>query len=1136
MSIRVSRIYPIVVLLAVGLNSGFDANSQISFSYQSAYSYLKGIDASGLAVEWKNPGFDDSEWLKGSAPFWYGDGINGTRLSDMINSYSTIFLRSEFECSGSSSIKELGISVDFDDGFILYINGAEALRRNAPSDPAYNSFAPAYHESGVGEKFTVAAQPFDLKDGTNIIAVEVFNNSLASSDIYFDLSINGELSLPELPDSSKISFSGTSGFFYEPFILKITASDPAAQIAYTLDGSDPENPVRRFLAGSPASVRIDPSDSTGRPLTPLVIIRASVYKQGFRTTKPELRTFIFPQKIKTQTWPGGGWPSSDINGQKIDLDMDPYVVNSSEYSGLFENALKYIPTISVVTDIKNLFDPASGIYVNAFGHGNEWEKECSVELINPDGSPGFMINAGLRIRGGYSRDGAFPKHAFRLFFRQEYGSPKLKYPLFGKEGTDEFDKIDLRCEQNYSWSNCCRNNSFVREVFSRDTQRDMGRPYTRSRYCHLYLNGMYWGLYQTQERAEARYASSYFGGKSDDYDVVKVNVENWSYTIEATDGNLNSWQKLWNMCSSGFASDKNYFSLEGKDEKGRPVKGGQIMVDIDNLIDYMLVIFYTGNFDSPTSAFGKNKGANNFYAIDDRTDNSKGFVFFTHDAEHSMFNEAYPPGTGLNEDRVNIGTRGDDMRMTVNNFEDFHPQWLHFKLSVNSEYRTRFADRAYSCFQPGGVFTPDSSLTRLNKRVEEVDMAVIAESARWGDTQTSPGNAYTRNNDWVPEIEKIRKDYIPYRSELVIEQLKRAGLYPEIESPQIIGPEGRLNIGTCRFTAPVKVTVKNPNNAGTIYYTLDGNDPRVPGGGIFSGSLFSINNIDISLASSSLITARIYSGGKWSAPAIISFIAGRPDYDKLKVTELHYHPPDYISGSDTISGKDLEFIEFKNTGKNAVNLSGLELDSAVDYRFPENKLLPPGNFFVVASKPSEFYNYYGLVASGNYSGNFSNSGEEVLLKDVFGNRVIDFLYSDSDPWPSKADGEGYSLSSKEINPAGDPAVYDYWTLSVKKDGTPFADNVLSDSNNDNSLIPGTLTVYPNPTAGLITFRLETNGEAGLSEIRVFDQTGKLVIHTFAGNPDMIDLSSFRLPEGLYFIRVLNGKYSGDRPVILIGKH
>ncbi len=306
------------------------------------------------------------------------------------------------------------------------------------------------------------------------------------------------------------------------------------------------------------------------------------------------------------------------------------------------------------------------------------------------------------------------------FSVRSMGTINCAFPFSGtRELTNSIRSI-CRTDQNYAWSNGFSNNSMVREVFSRDSQRDMNQPYTRSRYYHLYLNGMYWGLFQTQERSEARYAQSYFGGTEDEYDVVKVNTEN-GYNIEASDGNLDSWQVLYNMCQKGFTSNADYFKIEGKDQYGKPVKGGKIMVDLDNLIDFMMVIFYTGNFDSPTASFMQNKGSNNFYAIDNREDNSKGFTFFVHDAEHSLFDEAHNPGIGLYEDRVNIGTRTDNMRMEVNDFIKFHPQWLHFKLSANPEYRIRFADRAWKHLSEEGVFSPKNSLERINKRINEVD-------------------------------------------------------------------------------------------------------------------------------------------------------------------------------------------------------------------------------------------------------------------------------------------------------------------------------------------------------------------------------------------------------------------------------
>ena len=179
--------------------------------------------------------------------------------------------------------------------------------------------------------------------------------------------------------------------------------------------------------------------------------------------------------------------------------------------------------------------------------GRAWERPVSVELINPDGSEGFQIDAGLRIRGGYSVSGGNPKHAFRLFFRDEYGQAKLKFPLFGDEGADEFDHVDLRCSQNYSWAfEGNPQNTDVRDVFSRDVQGETGQPYTRSRYYHLYINGQYWGLFQTEERSEASFGESYMGGNKEDYDVVSSNCsadDRWSLPMATVTPSTGSTMK-----------------------------------------------------------------------------------------------------------------------------------------------------------------------------------------------------------------------------------------------------------------------------------------------------------------------------------------------------------------------------------------------------------------------------------------------------------------------------------------------------------------------------------------------------------------------------------------------------------------
>jgi hypothetical protein len=1122
----------VAIAIFAGLLVAFQAESQINFTYHSPFSYLKGKDAASLPLSWITPGFDYSAWAKGNAPFRYGDGSSGVELTDMMNGYSTLYLKSTFQSSNITLLKQVKFTVDYDDGFVIWINGIMILAKNAPASLTYNSLAPGNHESGTGEVYTIDAGDMNLVEGSNSIAVLCFNVSLNSTDFYFDLAISAEKDMPETQDYAGVSFSKRSGFYDSPFELVLTSPDPGRQIVFTLDGTNPQSSVTGFVASSPATVNIDPSGQTGRPLTPAVVVRASVADPGFKPAKPVSATYIFLDKVKKQKYPGGAWPPTSVNGQLIDLEIDTMVVRNPAYSALFNTSLKDIPTISIITDPGNLFDPASGIYVNAEGHGLNWEKECSVELFYPDDTDGFKINAGLRIRGGYSRRDDFPKHAFRLFFRELYGTAKLNYPLFGEEGVSQFDKIDLRSEQNYAWNNGGSNNSFVRDVFSRDTQRDMGQPYTRSRYYHLYLNGMYWGMYQTQERSEARFAASYFGGDNEDYDVIKVNGENYQYKIEASDGTLDSWQRIWNMCSTGFASNSSYFALEGKDKDGKPVKGGEVMLDIDNLIDYMLVIFYSGNFDGPMSKFLKNKVPNNFYAIDDREDKSKGFTFYAHDNEHTLFDEPHPPGTGINENRVNIGSLTDEYRLEIKDFSGFNPQWLHFKLTDNSEYRQRFADRAYNHFQKEGVFSSQSALARLNPRIEEVDLAVIAESARWGNSKRGSASSYTRNDQWIPEINKLKTKFMPVRPAVVIAQLKNAGLYPAIEAPVISKYGEEIIVEKQPLTSEIPIEITNPNQSGNIYYTLNGNDPRNSGGGFNSGAVFSNTKITRYISESTVIIARIFDNGRWSAPEEIRFIKKEDGYPDLKVTEVHYHPEDLITGSDTLSGKDFEFIEFKNTGDHSINLSGLELDSAVRFKFPDNTLLPPGKFFVITSKPAAFYEYYGLIASGNFQGNLSNAGEEILLRDSDGNAIINFVYGDSSPWPGSADGDGYSMVSSENNPDGNPNDYFYWRNSAKKGGNPFADNFIDDADpvSNNHLL---IEAYPNPTKGIINISVLADEETRVYDMVLTDIAGKTVYQVVAGNQAVIDLRNTGVRPGIYTLKVTSGRLIGWVRIVFV---
>ncbi len=600
------------------------------------------------------------------------------------------------------------------------------------------------------------------------------------------------------------------GFYDGPVLVTISCSTPGTTIYYTTDGSEP-------YVASPAG----PGATATVYSKPLQIgkttcLRAAAIRAGWKSSPIATQTYLFVGDIITQSLnkasPGSPWPSGNVNGQVIDYGMDPDVVKDPEYSDLIDDALLSIPSISLVTNLANLFSSSKGIYVNAGREGRDWERPVSVELVNPDGSEGFQIDAGLRIRGGFSRSGGNPKHSFRVFFRSEYGSSALRYPLFGSEGAEEFQNIDLRTAQNYAWSldssNNGAKNTLVREVFCRDLQRETGKPYTRSRYYHLYIDGQYWGLYQSQERSEGSYAETYFGGEEDDYDVIMTDGYQTSYT----DGTMDEWNLLWSLCQTGFATDEQYYFVQGKNPDGTDNPSVPVRVDVENLIDYMLGIFYTGNDDAPVTLGGGQ--ANNFFAIRNRQlESRQGWQFFAYDNEHSL-----GAASGVYDDRTGPVSAGQSRG-------HFNPQWLHQKLMAHPEYCMKFADRTHRHFFNGGVMTPEKAIALCLSRASEIYFAIIAESARWGDQRPSRANNPYTQKDWWAEVNGyLVGTFFPVRTQIVLNQLRNRGLYPRIDAPVFNVNGSSQHGGAVSAQDAVSMTA-----GGAIWYTLDGTDPRIPG-------------------------------------------------------------------------------------------------------------------------------------------------------------------------------------------------------------------------------------------------------------------------------------------------------------------
>ena len=433
-----------------------------------------------------------------------------------------------------------------------------------------------------------------------------------------------------------------------------------------------------------------------------------------------------------------------------------------------------------------------------------------------------------------------PKHAIRLFFRGEYGDSKLEYPVHGSEGTDTFDKIDLRTAQNYSWSkDGDDSNTFITDRLARLAQQALGQPSTRSTWLHLYINGQYWGLYETQERAEADFGATYFGGEAENYDVIKPIGRNdpGAYTNFATDGNTNAYDRLYqqalerdgNSQLPNFVNQEAYLKAQGLNLDGTRNPNYEVLLDVDNLITYMTVIFSTTNRDAPISQFRGNRQLNNYYAMRDRT-GDEGFRFFIHDSEHGMRDLTRDRTGPFNHENFESGV------------EYFNPQWLHQQLMANDQYRIQFADKIYESHFNGGVMTVENQLARLETVRAEIDQAIIAESARWGDAkQTSP----LLRKDWVDAINNLRS-FVNNRNPEFLDQLRDttlvlkngngdysvvvdAPLFPSVDAPNYFVDGTAQHGGEVTTGATVTLTAND-----SVFYTTDGSDPRSVGGAVSS--------------------------------------------------------------------------------------------------------------------------------------------------------------------------------------------------------------------------------------------------------------------------------------------------------------
>ena len=407
-----------------------------------------------------------------------------------------------------------------------------------------------------------------------------------------------------------------------------------------------------------------------------------------------------------------------------------------------------------------------------------------------------------------------------------------------------------------------------------------------------------------------------------------------------------------------------------------------------------------------------------------------------------------------------------------------------------------------------GALTPENFEKNFRFRKEEIDKAIVLESARWGDYREEvSGVTYTKNEFWLAEVNSALEDYIPKRRDIVIKQFRgsKNELFPDFMPPVI-------EIDEQSTESKKIIKLINPNSiSGDIYYTVDGSDPRMVGGNI-QGIKYSESVV---VENSTILKARflLATGDKWSALAKEIYLFDEIYGENLTINEIMYHPEDDYP----------EFIEVMNFGENPVNMGGFTFSDGIAYTFSDDEIIQPGAGVVLTDDILLFKNIYDFDAFGQYEKQLSNSGETLILRNGFNQTVDSVTYSDSIPWPEIADGDGYSLEL--IDSDLDNSLWSSWKESNKIYGSPYT--TIAELDIDAG-------IYPNPFSDVITIKINTEVlSTEVLQIAVYNQLGSKVrtIQSTSNNSE-IEVNLGGIMPGLYIIRIDASKTTQFKGAVL----
>lgn len=1011
------------------------------------------IGSSAPPVHWKDETFDETTWDLGPSGFGYGDDDDNT----VIETTMSVFLRRTFNVQDTAALTELLFHIDYDDGYVAYLNGVEFSRANlgTPGTPInYDAPSDTWTEpsltAGIDLPFIVVP-PDLIHNGENILAVEVHNHSLQSSDLtaipfLTQGVVSGSTTPPppflRLPVQTMFhtNFKVSSG---GELILMTNLNGTVDSIrtpALPADiswGRQPDGGDVLLYFNPPSPGTTNHSGVSHLPAPPEMTPGPGFYNGGILLSMGEVppgRQYKYTldgslPNTSSMTY-ANQFPVTETSVVRVmTCDLDGNNAWYGSYSYFIDEA-PHLPVMSLIFEPDAFFDHDTGMYVmgpnaeDAFPHfganfWQDWEREVHLEYFEDNSALTYAAPAGAKIFGGWSRGQA--QRSISLFARGRYGASSFDYPFFSEQEIDTYEALVMRNSGN-DWNMSGYRDGFMTGlVTDRDIDTQAFQP------IEVYFNGEFWGIYNLREKVNEHFIAAHHPVDTEDIDLLGFDGN------EVIHGENGQYLELIDYVTTHSLATDGYFEFVRE------------RVDIDNFIDYQLAQIYFDNQDWP---------GNNIKFWKARVPGGKWrWILYDTDFGFSIWSQ-----NNYSRNTLEFATDPNGPPWP-------NPPWstlLLRRFLTNPGFERDFILTASDLLNQ--TFLPERVYEHLAEHQQWILLSLPAHFARWGHNNFA---------HWTQEGE-IMSNFAQYRPQHFRHHLRNkfnlggdSQITVDIEPPE----SGKIRVHSIYpETYPWQ----------GIYFSnipLDLRAVALPGYEFshWEGVVSDLPDLTVSMHLPLSLTA--------------VFEPVSPEDGAIVINEINYHSSSLNDCND--------WVELYNGTLSAVDLSSWVISDDAD----DNRLILPdltlgsNEYLVICRDSTAFRNIHGSTARlvGNLEFNFSNGGELIRLFNSDDILVDSVRYDDGAPWPVEPDGSGATLEL--IYPTLDNGLAEHWASSEDL-GTPGAQNSqfsvptnYTEHEQPTSFHLG--AAYPNPFNAFVSIPY-TVPEASNITLDIFDVRGRLV--------------------------------------------